>query len=71
MIAFRCELPEGGTIEQLAAGLREDGFVRAIVDGRIGRIWMRGRPSTARCSADTPRIAYAGHPHGAHRRDLR
>ena len=35
MIAFRCELPADGTIEQLAAGLREDGFVRAIVDGRL------------------------------------
>ena len=35
MIAFPCELPDGGTLEQLAAGLREDGFVRAIVDGRL------------------------------------
>jgi hypothetical protein len=35
MIAFRCELPEEGTFEQFVAGLREDGFVRAIVDGRI------------------------------------
>ena len=35
MIAFRCQLPEGATWEQLAAGLREDGFVRAIVDGRL------------------------------------
>ena len=35
MIAFRCELPDGSTMEQLAAGLREDGFARAIVDGRL------------------------------------
>ena len=35
MIGFRCELPEGGTTEQLAAALREDGFVRAIFDGRL------------------------------------
>ena len=35
MIAFRCELPEGGTVPQLAAALREDGFVRAIFDGRL------------------------------------
>ena len=35
MIAFRCEVPDGGTLEQLAAALREDGFVRAIVDGRL------------------------------------
>lgn len=38
MIAFRCELPEGGTLEQLAAGLREDGFVRAIIDGRLANL---------------------------------
>ncbi len=35
MIAFACPLPEGGSIEQLAAGLREDGFVRAVIDGRL------------------------------------
>ena len=35
MVAFRCELPSDGSLEQLAAGLREDGFVRAIVDGRM------------------------------------
>jgi excinuclease ABC subunit A len=35
MIAFRCELPDNGTMDQLVAGLREDGFVRAIVDGRL------------------------------------
>jgi excinuclease ABC subunit A len=35
LIAFACPLPEGGTFEQLAAKLREDGFVRAVVDGRV------------------------------------
>ena len=37
LVAFRCELPEekGDTFEQLTAGLREDGFVRVIVDGRM------------------------------------
>ena len=35
MIAFPCELPDGGTLAQLATGLREDGFVRAIIDGRL------------------------------------
>ncbi len=35
MIAFPCPLPEGGTLESLAAGLREDGFVRAVLDGRM------------------------------------
>jgi excinuclease ABC subunit A len=35
MVTFRCAMPEGGTLKQLAAGLREDGFVRAIVDNRI------------------------------------
>ena len=35
MIAFGCQLTNGRTIKQLAAGLREDGFVRAIVDGRL------------------------------------
>jgi excinuclease ABC subunit A len=35
MIAFVRPLPEDGSIEQLAAALREDGFVRAILDGRL------------------------------------
>jgi excinuclease ABC subunit A len=35
MIAFPCALPDGSTMDQLAAGIREDGFVRAIVDGRL------------------------------------
>ena len=35
MIAFSCPLPDDGTVEQLAAGLREDGFVRAVIDGRL------------------------------------
>ena len=35
MIAFRCDLPEDGSFEQVVAGLREDGFVRAIIDGRM------------------------------------
>ncbi len=38
MIAFRCELPPDGDFEQLAVGLREDGFVRAIVDGRMASL---------------------------------
>ena len=42
MIAFACPLPDGGTIEQLAAGLREDGFVRAIIDGRLVNLDARG-----------------------------
>ena len=44
MIAFRCELPgdEKGDagLEQLASGLREDGFVRAIFDGRLVNLDM-------------------------------
>ncbi|MCE5267074.1 MAG: hypothetical protein LLG00_04235, partial [Planctomycetaceae bacterium] len=35
LIAFQCQLPETATIEQLAAGLREEGFVRAIIEGRL------------------------------------
>jgi excinuclease ABC subunit A len=35
MIAFRCDLPEGGSLESLFAGLREDGFVRAIVGNQL------------------------------------
>jgi excinuclease ABC subunit A len=35
MIVFRFEPPEGESSEQWAAGLREDGFVRAIVGGRL------------------------------------
>ncbi|MEN6556726.1 MAG: excinuclease ABC subunit UvrA [Thermoguttaceae bacterium] len=34
IVAFRAELPADGMIRQLAAELREDGFVRAIVNGR-------------------------------------
>jgi excinuclease ABC subunit A len=35
MIAFRTEVPEDGTFEQFAASMREDGFVRAIIDGLL------------------------------------
>jgi hypothetical protein len=34
MVAFPCQLPDGG-LDQLAAELREDGFVRAVIDGRL------------------------------------
>ncbi len=43
MIAFACPMPEGGTIGQLVAELREDGFVRAIVDGRLVNLDARGK----------------------------
>jgi excinuclease ABC subunit A len=35
MVVFRSEVPEDATFDSFAAGFREDGFVRAIVDGRI------------------------------------
>jgi excinuclease ABC subunit A len=35
MIAFAHPRPEDSTIEQLAAGLREEGFVRTVIDGRL------------------------------------
>ncbi len=35
LIAFPCKLDDGETLEQLVAGLREDGFVRAIIDERM------------------------------------
>ena len=40
MIAFACPLPNDGTIEQVAAALREDGFVRAISMGGWS-IWTK------------------------------
>ena len=43
MIAFACPMPEGGTIGQLVAELREDGFVRAIVDGRLVNLDAGGK----------------------------
>jgi excinuclease ABC subunit A len=46
MIAFACELPAGG-IEQLAAELREAGFVRAVIDGRMVNLDAVGQPSVA------------------------
>jgi excinuclease ABC subunit A len=35
MIAYACNVPTDATLAQVAAGLREDGFVRAIVGGRL------------------------------------
>jgi excinuclease ABC subunit A len=35
MITFRWDSPQAVGIEQLAGAMREDGFVRAIVDGRL------------------------------------
>ena len=35
LIAFPCKLDGGGTLEQLVDGLREDGFVRAIIGGEL------------------------------------
>jgi excinuclease ABC subunit A len=35
MISFRMELPEGSDPVETLASLREDGFVRAIIDGRM------------------------------------
>ncbi len=49
MVAFRCELPENGTFEQTAAALREDGFIRAIVDGQLVNL-----DATASASSQTP-----------------
>ncbi len=38
MIAFNCPIPNDGTMEQVVGTLREDGFVRAIIDGRLVNI---------------------------------
>jgi excinuclease ABC subunit A len=35
MVAFGCPIPNDGTLEHVTATLREDGFVRAIVNGRL------------------------------------
>ena len=43
LIAFACPLAEGDSIEQVTAGLREDGFVRAIVDGRLVDLGVSGQ----------------------------
>jgi excinuclease ABC subunit A len=53
LVAFRCELPEekGDTFEQLAAGLREDGFVRVIANGRMVSL------DTPEIEADVPSAA--------------
>lgn len=63
MIAFRCELPNGGAIEQLAAGLREDGFVRVIVDGQLvnldGLEAVGGVPPSPPASLPSPLGTYA------------
>jgi excinuclease ABC subunit A len=42
MISFACPVPNDETIEQVRAALREDGFVRAIVDGRLANLDARG-----------------------------
>ncbi len=70
MIAFRCELPEeeGGKgdspplpvvspLEQLAAALREDGFVRAILDGRL--VNLDSPPAPLAASLSSPLEIYA------------
>ncbi len=53
MIAFGCQLPDGG-IEQLAAGLREDGFVRAVIGGRLVNLDSSGQQPAAVSEEDSP-----------------
>ena len=48
MIAFSCDAPSDGMIEQLTAALREDGFVRAIIDGRLVNFDASGEMSGVR-----------------------
>jgi excinuclease ABC subunit A len=47
LIAFACPLPEGESIEQAIAGLRQDGFVRAIIDDRLVDFGDRDEQSSA------------------------
>ena len=64
MVAFRCELPEGGTFEQVAAALREDGFVRAIVDGQLVNLDtptpISSLPPPTECFAVVDRLTAGG-----------
>jgi len=50
MIAYALELPAGNDLAQTVAALREDGFVRAIIDGRVVNL-ADGGPETAKPQA--------------------
>ncbi len=62
MVAFRCELAEGKGLEQLVVDLREDGFVRAVINGRLENLdeivpstagWW-GDPASPKTSSPVP-----------------
>ncbi len=65
MVAFRCESAEQQSIEQLITELREDGFVRAIIGGRLVNLdemlpstadwWGQGKPSSSQ-AGPTPSV---------------
>jgi excinuclease ABC subunit A len=61
MIAFTCSVPNDGTIEQMMGTLREDGFVRAIIDGRLVNIEekfvAKPQAATEQVAESSPNIA--------------
>jgi excinuclease ABC subunit A len=48
LIAFTCPIPNDAMIEQVTAALREDGFVRAIIDGRLVNLNAEGEELAAK-----------------------
>jgi excinuclease ABC subunit A len=67
MVAFPCTPVDGETTEQLVAGLREDGFVRAMIDGalvnldeRISGQWSVGSGQCPTIYAIVDRLSAGG-----------